>query len=298
MRSLIIKSSVIAAVCITYSSFSFTQHSQSVHEKLVDDFYTPYLFSLKPQQTFTGFIGESKRIKSGDSWDYFVFHSPASGEIDIVLENFDMPVNLSLESSFPADHKKPEALAESLSRFTDSHQISANVAPLTTYYIAVGAGVPGNGYTPYTLTVKFKESEVGPESASPVTSGDYELTVSGEPCAVPGFEFSDLNLPVYVVSGEDAQLTPRSKSGENIDARIHEMFRFDPTYGMLVHEFSDVVFDEESEASLQRDIVVVGKFEDGEFHGTARHHGIVKSASQEFVKETGSCSRQVTAIGK
>lgn len=298
MNDFMLKSSLVVAVYVTCSSFSFGQHSQDVHETLVDDFYAPYPFSLEEKQTFTGSIGELKPVDDVDLWDYYVFQTPVTGEIDIVLDNFNSPVSLSLERSFPEEHKKPDALAESFDRHTDSHRIKANLAPLTTYYIAVGTGLPDNGSTPYSLTVTFQGMETEPKPISPVADGEYELTLSSKTCYRPEFATYDIDLPVYVVSGTEVQLSGGSEAHGHVDQRIHEMLRFDPAHGMLVHEFSDVLFDDRSSASLQRDVVVIGSFEDGRFNGQMIEHGTVQGVPEESNQETASCSGQVTAIGR
>jgi hypothetical protein len=296
MSKLTIKSSLIAAVLVSYSSFTTGQHSQIDHEKLVDDFYTPYPFTLAKQQKFTGTIGELKPQPGGDLWDYFVFQSPGYGKVDIVLDDFSRPVTISLEQHSPSGHRSREMVAESVNRFADSHEISARVSPLKTYYIAVGSGLLDNGLTPYALTVKFRGAEAEP--ASPASTGEYALALSGRPCSVPGSGFSDLELPVYVVSEHGTKLSTQNESDLNVDKRIHEMFRFDATYGMLVHEFSHVLVDQESAMSLQRDVVVVGNFEGGEFRGEVSEHDILRDFSGNVVEEGKDCSRQVTAVGQ
>ena len=296
MSKLIIKGSVIAALFMVYSSLITGQHSQIEHEILVDDFYTPYPFTLTEQQRFTGTIGELKPKPGGDLWDYFVFQSPGSGKVDVVLDGFSRPVSISLERRSPSGSRSTETLIESDSRFSDSHQISASVSPLTTYYIAVGSGLLDNGLTPYALTVKYTEAETAP--SLPVAAGEYALALSGRPCSVPGAGFDDLELPVYVVSEQGAALSTQNENALNMDKRIHEMFRFDSTYGMLVHEFSHVLFDQDSAMTLQRDVVVVGNFEGSEFRGEVSEYNFVKDSSGEVIKEGKDCSRQVTAVGQ
>jgi hypothetical protein len=298
MSTLTLKNSIIAALFAAQPTLTLGQHTQEIHEALVDDFYTPYPINLTEHSTFTGTIGELKQKNGGDLWDYYMFQSPNSGKINIVLDGFNKPVSLSLERSFPEGHRKPDILAESDNKGTGPHKITAELAPRTTYYIAVGTRTPGNGYTPYTLTVDFRDAEDDPIPAPSVRTGEYELALSDESCSNPELDSFSLKLPVYVVSGQDGQLSLQSEAGSNIDERIHEMFRFDPTYGMLVHEFSDVLLNEESEVTQRRDVVVVGNFEGGQFRGNLSKHEVVTSVPQKSGLTTRSCNSSVTAVGK
>lgn len=298
MSTLTLKNSTIAVLIAAQPTLALGQHTQEIHETLVDDFYTPYPISLTEHSTFTGTIGELKQKNGGDLWDYYVFQSPNSGKIDIVLDDFNKPVSLSLEHSFPVGHKKPDVLAESDNEATGPHKITAKLAPRTTYYIAVGTRILDGGYTPYTLTVNFREAEDDPIPASSVQTGEYELAISDESCSAPELGSVSLKLPVYVVSGEGAQLSLQGEAASNMDERIHEMFRFDHTYGMLVHEFSDVLFNEESEITQRHDVVVTGNFEGGQFEGNLRKHEVITSAPQASGSTTRSCTSSVTAVRK
>ena len=296
MKSIIISTSLITATCVFLSNGSFSQHTQKVHENLVDDFFTPYPISLAKRQKFTGTIGEpggsAEQSESGDWWDYYVFQSPSYGKVEVVLRGFNKPVNLTLEQRSHNEPGKKEVIAESLNRFTTSHRISARVSPHTPYYIAVGTGVIGDGHTPYEMTVKYKRGKK--ESIQPAERGEYAPSLSGESCHVPDLNFSSLELPAYVVA-DSGSLAALVRQDSDTDSRIHEILQFDPAQGMLVHEFSDELFDEETSLSLRRDVMLLGTFEAGEFHGEVWEHEVVTDPSGTVVHETGDCSRRVTA---
>ena len=186
-------------------------------------------------------------------------------------------------------------VAESMGRFVRSHQISTEISPGTTYFIAVGAGVLDNGNTPYELIVTYAAEKTEPPSLS--SSGDYELSLTGGTCKVPGSVFPDTKLPIYMLSSEKGRLSAGLKRGVHTDNHTHEMLQFDSSRGTLLHEFSDVYLDEESELSLHRDIVIAGSFEGGRFHGEVTEHDILMNSSGDIVREVAGCSRQVTAIG-
>ena len=105
MIKLISRTLTDAVACQLCVGASFAQHSQKNHEVLVDDFYTPYPFVISKQQRFNAEIGESGRldkIEGGDWWDFYMFQSPGSGQIDITFKGFDKPVALSLERRAPS----------------------------------------------------------------------------------------------------------------------------------------------------------------------------------------------------
>ena len=297
MSSKNVNTSLITAACVFLSSGSFSQHVQHLHEKLVDDYYSPYPITLSKRQKFSGTIGEPgaspEQRESGDWWDYYVFQSPSYGKVDIVLRGFSKPVNLTLEQRSQVEPGQKEIVAQSLNRFTKSHQISARISPHTPYYIAVGTGVTSDGYTPYEMTVKYKGRET--ETMTPAKSGKYALSLSGKSCHVPDLNFSSLELPAYVVS-DGGDLSALVGQETNTDSRIHEILQFDSAQGMLVHEFSDELFDEESSLSLRRDVILLGTFEAGEFLGEVLEHDVVTDSSGTIVHETEDCSRQVTAV--